>query len=147
MAEQAVPILVIVGGFLGAGKTTLIFKAVDLLRKKGKRAAVILNDQDAGLVDTHHAMARGIRVREVAGGCFCCRFSEFATVANELAAEHPDVIFAEPVGSCIDLTATVVRPVQAIFGDQLRVAPLTVLLDPQSAAALKTIRSIRISVT
>lgn len=137
MAIDNLPTLIIVGGFLGAGKTTLIFKAVDLLRRRGKRVAVIMNDQDAGLVDTQHALARDITVREVTGGCFCCRFSEFAAMANELAAQHPDVIFAEPVGSCIDLTATVVRPLQAILGDQLRVAPLTVLLDPQSAAALE----------
>ena len=50
--QDALPSLVIVGGFLGSGKTTLILKAADFLRRQGKRVAVILNDQDAGLVDT-----------------------------------------------------------------------------------------------
>lgn len=137
MSEQNIPTLIIVGGFLGSGKTTLVFKAAELLHEQGKRVAVIMNDQDAGLVDTQHALARGVTVREVAGGCFCCRFSEFAALANELASQRPDVIFAEPVGSCIDLAATVVRPLRAVFGEQLRVAPLTVLFDPQSATALQ----------
>lgn len=130
MSELNHSTLVIVGGFLGAGKTTLILKAAELLRARGKRPAIILNDQDAGLVDAEHARARGNLVREVADGCFCCRFSEFIDVAAELATYRPDVIFAEPVGSCTDLCATVLRPLEALHGERLRLAPLTVLLDP-----------------
>jgi CobW/HypB/UreG, nucleotide-binding domain len=92
-----------------------------------------LNDQDANLVDTQHVLARGVMAREVADGCFCCRFSEFLKMASELARHHADVIFAEPVGSCIDLTATVIRPLQTVYPNQLRLAPLTVLLDPLAA--------------
>lgn len=130
MVEAKRPILALIGGFLGAGKTTLILKAAEILHRQGKRAAVILNDQDSGLVDTRHAAAREVMAREVADGCFCCRFSDFLAKATELAAEEPDVIFAEPVGSCIDLSATVIRPLQDIYGNRLRVAPLTVLIDP-----------------
>lgn len=130
MTDANRPMLVVVGGFLGAGKTTLILKAADLLSARGKRAAIILNDQDPGLVDTQHAIARGNLVREVANGCFCCRFSDFIAAAAEFAAHEPDVIFAEPVGSCTDLCATVLRPVQKFYDERLRVAPLTVLLDP-----------------
>jgi hypothetical protein len=138
MPEKNIPTVIIVGGFLGAGKTTLILKAVELLHRQAKRVAVILNDQDVGLVDTQHALARAVMAREVADGCFCCRFSEFIAMAGELAAHQPDVIFAEPVGSCIDLTATVIRPVQTIYHEQLRMAPLTVLLDPSVATALRS---------
>ncbi len=126
-----------VGGFLGFGKTTLILKAAELLRQRGKRVAVILNDQDAGLVDTQLAHAHGVMAREVADGCFCCRFSEFITVAKQLVAYWPDVIFAEPVGSCIDLSATVIRPLQTIYEDQFRLAPLTVLLDSSATNRLQ----------
>ncbi|MBV8550480.1 MAG: hypothetical protein JOY54_04215 [Acidobacteriaceae bacterium] len=133
MAEQNIPTLMIVGGFLGAGKTTLILKAADLLRQRGKRVAVIMNDQDAGLVDTRLALARNVPVREIADGCFCCRFSAFMAAANELAGYRPDVILAEPVGSCVDLSATVMRPLRSMYGDKFRLAPLTVLLDPATA--------------
>jgi hypothetical protein len=130
MNEATPPILVIVGGFLGAGKTTLILKAAELLSARRKRPAIILNDQGTGLVDTQHAVACGSLVREVAGGCFCCRFSEFLAAAAELTTYKPDIIFAEPVGSCTDLCATVMRPLQELYGARLRLAPLTVLLDP-----------------
>lgn len=136
MNNDDIPVLAIVGGFLGSGKTTLILKAADLLRQQGKRVAVILNDQDAGLVDTQHVLARGIAAREVVDGCLCCRFSQFIAMAGELASQQPDVIFAEPVGSCIDLNATVIRPIQTLYSDRLRLAPLSVLLDPATATRL-----------
>jgi CobW/HypB/UreG, nucleotide-binding domain len=130
MPESPPPSLVFVGGFLGAGKTTLILKAVDILQRRGKRAAIITNDQDAGLVDTQHALAQEILAREVAGGCFCCRFSDLLDASSALAVCHPDVIFAEPVGSCVDLSATILQPLKAFHRDLYRLAPLTVLIDP-----------------
>lgn len=42
-----------------------------------------------------------------------------------------DVVLAEAVGSCADLTATVVRPLREYHGLRFDVAPLTVLLEPQ----------------
>ncbi len=130
---SARPLLVLVGGFLGAGKTTLILRAARLLESRGLRCGVVTNDQDSALVDTLYAEAQQLGTREVAGGCFCCRFSDLVDAAEALRAYGPDVIFAEPVGSCVDLAATVVQPLQASWGDRYRVAPLTVLVDPEMA--------------
>ena len=127
----AIPTLIFVGGFLGAGKTTLIIEAAKRLQKRGQRVGLILNDQDSELVDTKYAEAQRFAAREVAGGCFCCRFSELLERANELRAERLDVLFAEPVGSCIDLSATILQPLQLSHQDRFRVAPLTVLIDPE----------------
>ena len=134
MIEQSVPVLVLVGSFLGAGKTTLILKAARMLAGRGVRVAAILNDQDEGLVDTRVARAQSVMAEEVAGGCFCCRFSDLVEATERLREHDPEVIFAEPVGSCIDISATVVHPLKALHRDQLRVAPLTVLVDPRLAA-------------
>src|SRR5438128_6554186 len=98
-----IPTFVLIGGFLGAGKTTLIMRAAALLSRQGTRVAVITNDQDVGLVDTMLSNARDFATREVAGGCFCCRFSDLLEAADQLLAYRPDVIFAEPVGSCVDI--------------------------------------------
>ena len=49
---------------------------------------------------------------------------------------RPDVIFAEPVGSCLDLAATVLRPVLRDEAAPFPVAPLTVLVDPARARQL-----------
>lgn len=123
--------LALVGGYLGAGKTTLILRAAGVLRSRGKRVAVVLNDQDAGLVDTRVLEAHHIDAAEVAGGCFCCRFGDLLDSCESLRAIRPDVTFAEPVGSCIDLAATVIRPLAAFHGDAYQLAPLTVLVDPE----------------
>jgi Ni2+-binding GTPase involved in maturation of urease and hydrogenase len=128
------PTLVLVGGFLGAGKTTLLLRAARLLHDRGMRAAIITNDQGGALVDTRMATASGFDAGEIAGACFCCRFGDFIAAAQSLLAVRPDVIFAEPVGSCMDLSATVLQPLKQLYGAQFRLAPFSVLVDPQRAA-------------
>jgi CobW/HypB/UreG, nucleotide-binding domain len=127
------PTLALVGGMLGAGKTTLILAASRRLAERGRRAVVITNKQGGGLVDTAAARAAGVPVREVAGGCFCCRLSDLLDAAAALRQAAPDVIFAEPVGSCLDLAATVLRPLLRDESHSFRIAPLTVLVDPARA--------------
>jgi hypothetical protein len=129
------PWIAIVGGFLGAGKTSLILAAARQLEVRGLRCAVVLNDQGDELVDTRHATAQGMLAREVTGGCFCCKFSAMMTVIDELRSTSPDVIFAEPLGSCTDISATVLGPLKEEF-DRYKVAPFTVLADPSRSTAL-----------
>jgi hypothetical protein len=128
------PTLVLVGGFLGAGKTTLLLRAARLLHERGMRAAIITNDQGGALVDTRMATALGFDAGEIAGACFCCRFGDFIAAAQSLQAVKPDVIFAEPVGSCMDLSATVLQPLKQLYAAHFRLAPFSVLVDPQRAA-------------
>ena len=104
------PWIVMVGGFLGAGKTTLLLAAANELGKRGLRSAVILNDQGEDLVDTQYASFHDLQRGEITGGCFCCRFSELVRVIDRLKEFAPEVIFAEPVGSCTDLSATTLKP-------------------------------------
>ena len=130
------PWVVLVGGFLGAGKTSLILAAAKILMNRNVRCAAILNDQGEELVDTYQTKRHGIDSREVTGGCFCCRFSQLHSAIDALLAHAPEVIFAEPVGSCTDLVATVLEPLREEF-DLCRVAPFTVLVDPARAEALQ----------
>src|SRR5579864_3210530 len=123
--------LLLVGGFLGAGKTTLLLKAAQYLTNQGYRVGVITNDQAEDLVDTAMVRQYDIPVLEVAGGCFCCRFPDLLASAERLQESvHPDIILAEPVGSCTDLISTILRPLHAYYPAQFQVAPLTVLVDP-----------------
>ena len=125
------PIIAVVGGFLGAGKTTLILNAARLLQQRGLRPAAILNDQGGDLVDTHYASALGVECDQVTGGCFCCRFPDLVDAAVRLLEFHPDVIFAEAVGSCTDIVATTLRPLLREHRERFDIAPLTVVLHPQ----------------
>ncbi|MGH9664270.1 MAG: GTP-binding protein, partial [Bryobacteraceae bacterium] len=135
-AARERPIVVPVGGFLGAGKTTLILTAARVLKSQGLRAAAILNDQGADLVDTRLARAGGLDADEVTGGCFCCRFPDLIDALDRLRRHRPDVIFAEAVGSCTDLAATTLRPLLRDHSTAYRVAPLSVLVDPARAREL-----------
>src|SRR5271155_1458222 len=126
------PWVVLVGGFLGSGKTTLILAAARELQRRGLRSAMVWNDQGQDLVDSRYAALSGMRSGEVTGGCFCCRLSELIDAIGELRAYAPDVILAEPVGSCTDLSATVLRPLLE-YSDSYRLSPLTVLVDPLRA--------------
>lgn len=132
---ESKPWIVVLGGFLGAGKTTLILAAARELERRGKRCAILMNDQGSELVDTRLAELHGLPSGEVTGGCFCCRFSGLMEAAAQLRAFAPDVIFAEPVGSCADIVATVLRPLEE-YRQTYRIAPFTVVIDPQRANAL-----------
>src|SRR5687768_12929933 len=125
---------VMVGGFLGAGKTTALLRLAEHYTAQGRRVGLITNDQSQGLVDTTIATARGYPVEEITGGCFCCRFNSLTDAAERLSREaRPEVFLAEPVGSCTDLRATVQYPLRRLYGDDYRVAPLSVLVDPTRA--------------
>src|SRR5262245_41296983 len=126
---------VMVGGFLGAGKTTALLRLAEHLSAQGRRVGLITNDQSQGLVDTSMVTAKGYPVEEITGGCFCCRFNSLTDAASRLTRDaRPDVFLAEPVGSCTDLRATVQYPLRRLYGDDYRVAPLSVLVDPLRAA-------------
>jgi G3E family GTPase len=125
---------VMIGGFLGAGKTTAMVRLAEHLTSRGQRVGLITNDQSHGLVDTAIISASGFPVQEITGGCFCCRFNSLTEAADRLTREaRPDVFLAEPVGSCTDLRATVQYPLRRLYGDDYRIAPLSVLVDPMRA--------------
>ena len=125
---------IMIGGFLGAGKTTAVGKLARKLTDAGLRVGLITNDQGRNLVDTTMLRAQGFATEEIPGGCFCCRFNSLVDAAQKLTAStRPDVFIAEPVGSCTDLAATVTYPLRRIYKDDFTVAPISVLVDPVRA--------------
>ena len=122
---------IMIGGFLGAGKTTAVGKLAKRLSERGLRVGLITNDQGRNLVDTTTLRSQGFATEEIPGGCFCCRFNSLVDAAQKLI-EHsrPEVFIAEPVGSCTDLVATVTYPLRRLYGENFTVAPVSVLVDP-----------------
>ena len=122
---------VMIGGFLGAGKTTCVAKLAQQLTARGLKVGLITNDQGSELVDTAMLRSRGFATEEIPGGCFCCRFNSLVDAAKKLTEKsRPDIFIAEPVGSCTDLVATVTYPLRRMYGDNFVIAPLSVLVDP-----------------
>jgi G3E family GTPase len=120
-----------IGGLLGAGKTTAIRGLSKILSKRGHRVGVITNDQTDQLVDTALIRNAGLPVREVTGSCLCCNFNGlYESILDLIDRDNPDVILAEPVGSCTDIVATVIRPATDLMGSRIQVRPFSVLMDP-----------------
>jgi Ni2+-binding GTPase involved in maturation of urease and hydrogenase len=120
-----------IGGFLGAGKTTTIGKLAAHYVAQGKNVALVTNDQAYDLVDTQTLRSQGFQVGEVPGACFCCKFDDLIDTVDSLSEQDvPDLVIAEPVGSCTDLVATVIEPMRELFGERFETGPLVVLLKP-----------------
>ncbi len=126
-----------VGGFLGAGKTTTLARLARHYMARGLNVGVVTNDQASDLVDTNTLRSQGFDVGEVAGSCFCCNFDGLMGTIDKLGHDRrPDVILAEPVGSCTDLVATVVQPIKRLFEAQFSIAPYCVILKPSHGARI-----------
>ena len=90
-------------GFLGVGKTTAV---LDLLARKptAERWAVLVNEYGQVSIDEAfiegEAVAEGVSVRSVAGGCFCCTTSPQLPVALHflLQESKPDRLLIETSG-------------------------------------------------
>lgn len=125
---------VTIGGFLGAGKTTTILRLARHHMEQGQRVGIIANDLGRGLADTQTYLAAGLAVEEMAGQCFACTFDELIAAAGRLQdGHHPDVLLAEPAGSCTDIVSRVIEPLKTVYADRFQVAPYVTLLDPDRA--------------
>ncbi|HNX48253.1 MAG TPA: GTP-binding protein [Methanomassiliicoccales archaeon] len=134
--DKAPTRFVVLGGYLGAGKTTLAAALGNELRSKhGRSVAIITNDQGNVLVDTEYMKNAGFDVKDVLGGCFCANFGEFVKNARTLVAMgRPDVIIAEPIGTSTAILGSVVSPLRSMYPDEFQVAPFFVIVDGTRAA-------------
>lgn len=122
--------VLVVGGFLGAGKTSAIRALARHLGERGERVAVITNDQGHALVDTELVRPAAAWIREIGGGCFCCRYDELETALSAARDAGASFVIAEAVGSCTDLIATVLSPLAARGALRVELLPLAIVVDP-----------------
>lgn len=101
----------LLSGFLGSGKTTAIQHATRALLQQGVKTGVITNDQGIKLVDADLFKYLNIPSRQVINGCFCCNYNDLdAAIQSLTETNKTEIIFAESVGSCTDIVATVLKP-------------------------------------
>ena len=88
--------LTVIGGFLGAGKTTLVNR---LLATADRRWGVLVNDFGALNVDAALIESRSAATLALTNGCVCCSAGEdFGEALNRLAELSPDHILVEASG-------------------------------------------------
>jgi G3E family GTPase len=123
----------VIGGFLGAGKTTTLLGLL-ASRPADERVAVIVNDFGEAAIDdaiVGAAGGDGIRVAEIRGACVCCTAPEnFGAAMSKLLDEvRPQRIFVEPTGLArpADLVDTLRR---GPWARRIRIGPTIIVLDP-----------------
>ncbi len=89
----------IISGFLGAGKTTWIKKALKEAHKDEKCMLIENEFGDIG-VDAGFLQDAGVQITELNSGCICCTLvGDFVTaLASAVEQYHPDLIIIEPSG-------------------------------------------------
>ena len=123
--------MLVLGGYLGAGKTTLAINLAKTLKeRRDKSVSIIMNDQGDVLVDTEYSKEAGFDTRDIMGGCFCTNFDKFVSSARTLVSTgKPDVIIAEPIGTSTNIMSSVVAPMRSLHPDEFSIAPFTVVVD------------------
>ena len=122
-ALAAVP-AILIGGYLGAGKTTLVNH---LLRHAGgRRIAGLVNDFGEVSIDADLIVGAEDGVLSLAGGCVCCSFGSdlVGTLAEVLRRDpRPDAVLIETSG--VGIPSAVARAARLVPGLRLE-APVVV---------------------
>jgi G3E family GTPase len=93
--------LILISGFLGSGKTTMLLSTVDqIIAMTNKKVVIIKNDFGNVGIDAKVMEKSGLQVRELPSGCICCTLGvDFLETLTTVATEyHPDLVFVEPSG-------------------------------------------------
>ena len=116
--------ILVISGFLGAGKTTFIQA---LSAKTGKAFAVMENEYGQAGIDGDVLQSDRLKVWELTEGCICCSLkSDFAssilTIANTL---DPEYLIVEPTG--VGLLSSVMHNIKKIEYDRITLLePITI---------------------
>ncbi len=124
----AVP-AVVIGGYLGAGKTTLVNHL--LRHADGRRIAVLVNDFGDVSIDADLVVGASGDVLALAGGCFCCSFGADLVGALQRIVQsqpRPDHVLIECSG--VGIPAAVARTARLARG--VTIEAVVVLADATS---------------
>lgn len=116
----------LIGGYLGAGKTTLVNQL--LRHADGMRIAVLVNEFGEMPIDDDLIEARDEDLISIAGGCICCSFGNDLIAALETVSAlspRPDHIVIEASG--VALPAPIANTIELLEG--LTLAGVCVLVD------------------
>ncbi|AYK14657.1 MAG: CobW family GTP-binding protein [Methanosarcina flavescens] len=122
--------VMIIGGFLGSGKTTTILRISRQLSNAGKKTAIIVNEIGEIGLDGDILTSPGIVTEELTSGCICCtlRISMQYTLQTLEEEYEPDIVIIEPTG--IAFPGQIREEIETMELSELSFAPVVTLVDP-----------------
>ena len=92
--------VIVVGGFLGSGKTTAVIQIGKHFATQGKRVGIIVNEIGEIGIDGDFISQYGLQTKEITAGCICCslKVSLRETIFMMLAGLEPDIVIIESTG-------------------------------------------------
>lgn len=93
--------LLLLSGFLGSGKTTLVIKLAQSAVERGKKVAILVNEIGEVGIDNQLMRQLDMNVWELLNGCICCTLSVdlVATLQQLDSGYSPDLVIIEPSGA------------------------------------------------
>ncbi len=121
--------IIIIGGFLGSGKTTTLLNLGKTLTEQGHKIAIIVNEIGEVGLDGTILSTSGIQTREITDGCICCtlKISMEYTLQNLKEEYEPDAIIIEPTG--LAFPRQIKDDLEIIDLEGLTFAPLVNIVD------------------
>ena len=93
--------MLVVSGFLGSGKTTMILATIGkYIETTKKKVVIIVNDFGTIGIDGTVMKKYGLEVQDMPSGCICCSLGpDFLDTVKTVASNFaPDLILVEPTG-------------------------------------------------
>lgn len=121
--------VIIIGGFLGSGKTTTLRNLGKHLIDKGHRIAIIVNEVGEVGVDGETISSSGLVTKELTSGCICCslKVSMEFTLQTIIEDYDPDVVIIEPTGIAFPLQ--IKEHIELMDIGEVSFAPVVTIVD------------------
>ena len=134
--------ILLVGGFLGSGKTTTILQIASYLTTVRRETVVIIeNEIGAAGIDDKLFVDNGLKVKKLFGGCVCCQITSdlIGALADIHTTMKPDWVMIEMTGLAYPAkTAMALKKYSKVYStfkiitivDRGRWSELTAMLKP-----------------
>lgn len=124
---------IVIGGFLGAGKTTSMIAFSKYLQEKEKKAAILVNDLGAKhLVDGSFTAASACISEEITGNCICYQTENLVDKLRRLRdLKKVDMIFSDIPGCGIGALDHVYHKLNREYPGEFSLCPFVAVADPE----------------
>lgn len=129
---------VVIGGFLGAGKTTSMIGFAKYLQSQGFQPAILVNDLGAkNLVDRVTTANSGCLSAEITGDCICYQTENLVDKLRRFRDLHKThIIFSDIPGCGIGALDHVYHKLDREYPGEFELCPFTAIADPERLRAI-----------